>query len=1151
MKTASFVHLHVHSEYSLLESAARIWPLVHRAKELGMEALAVTDSSAMYGAIPFYKACKAEGIKPILGTQLQIKDETKEDGQVHGQKGFSLILLAETLEGYRNIMRLLSRAHAEGVYHPVLAKEALHGCTEGIIALSGAQDGEIGSLLRAGKMDKAKEVAEEYRALFGSEHFFLEIQDHLLEEQRLVNQRTVDLSRATGIPLVATNNVRYLREEDADILDILLCIGEGKKIDDTERTYQTKEYYLKSAEEMSERFIFLPEAIENTVRIARRCQVELPLGETILPRFPLPDGQTAEEYLQKVCEDGLRLRYGNDANEEVRERLAYELSVINRMGFADYFLIVWDFIRYARERGIAVGPGRGSAAGSLVAYVLQITNIDPVKYNLLFERFLNPERISMPDIDVDFSYERRDEVINYVVKKYGADRVAQIITFGTMAARAAVRDVGRALDIPLRDVDRIAKLIPAEPGITLDRALKRSKALCQAVTNNPQTKKLIELARAVEGLPRHVSTHAAGVVISRDPLTEHVPLQQGHDGHALTQYTMEALEDVGLLKMDFLGLKNLTLLEQAIRLIKEQEGISIDLAAIPLDDTRTYRMLAEADTAGVFQLESGGMRRVLREVKPSKFEDIVAVLALFRPGPMEFISDFVAAKHGRREVTYLHPVLEPILKETYGFILYQEQIMQIASKVAGFTLGEADILRRAVSKKKRELLQEQRKKFVDGALKQGYDDKLANQLYDMIVRFADYGFNRSHSAAYAMIAYHMAYIKANHPVAFFAALLTMAQGNMDKVAEYVDECKKRSIPVLGPDVNRSETDFTVEDGSIRFGLGAIKNVGVQAIRRILEERAKRPFVDLADFCMRVDQRVCNRRVLEALIKSGAMDSFPGHRAALLAALDRVIEWAQRARRKEEEQIGFLVKPEQHNEEVLMVPDVSINTPEFGYEEKLLQEKELLGLYISGHPLDEYREVCEHFSFLPLHRLKEKREKQPVRLAGMVCAVRNITTRQGQPMAFVQLEDQTSRVEMVVFPGVYHHAMPLLQRGKLLAVEGKANRQGNEVKCIAERIKELTEIAYTFTHSDIPREAFESPPMVFIKIEEAVESDVVKLQNLQQILRAERGMSPVILYYAGKRHSVQLTEEYNITPKSDTIRKIEKIIGEGMVIIKKR
>ncbi|MBN6188004.1 DNA polymerase III subunit alpha [Aneurinibacillus sp. BA2021] len=1143
METGSFVHLHVHSEYSLLESTARIRPLVRRAKELGMGALALTDSSAMYGILPFYKACREEGIQPILGCQLQVADRPADGEWGREETGSTLVLLAETMQGYRNIMRLLSRAHLAGTHRPLLAREELDGSTEGIIALSGAGDGDVGRLLAEGRMEEAIERAQSYCTLFGKENFFLEIQDHLLEEQKLLNQRMTDISRITGIPLVATNNVRYLYEEDAPVLDVLRCIDEGKTMEDPDRpAYPTNQYYLKNAEEMNELFIFLPEAVENTVRIAQRCSVELTLGESILPAFPLPEGRHADEYLREVCEEGLRIRYGASADPAVHERLAYELDVISRMGFADYFLIVWDFIRYAREQDIAVGPGRGSAAGSLVAYVLQITNIDPVAHKLLFERFLNPERISMPDIDVDFSYERRDEVIQYVVNKYGKDRVAQIITFGTMAARAAVRDVGRALNIPLAAVDRIAKLIPSELGITLERALQKSRALRQAVEEHPQAARLIELAQAVEGLPRHASTHAAGVVISRDPLTEYVPLQQGHDGHALTQYAMEALEEVGLLKMDFLGLKNLTLLEQAIRAVREQENISLDLSGLPLDDERTYRMLSEADTAGVFQLESPGMRHVLREVKPSTFEDIVAVLALFRPGPMEFIPDFAKAKHGKKEVTYLHPVLEPILKETYGFILYQEQIMQIASAVAGFTLGEADILRRAVSKKKRELLQEQREKFVAGAIAQGYGDELANQLYDMIVRFADYGFNRSHSAAYAMIAYYMAYLKANHPVAFLAALLTMAQGSTEKVAEYVEECKRRSIPVLGPDVNRSTVDFAVENGSIRFGLAAIKNVGVQAIRRILEEREKRPFDSLADFCRRIDPRICNRRVLEALIKSGAMDVFSGNRAALLEGLDAALEWAQRMRRRDEgEQMDFLTG---ENASVEQMPSLPLECPDFEQKEKLLQEKELLGLYLSGHPLDAYRTVCEHFSFLPLRQLGEMKNRQAVRLAGMVVGVRSITTRNGQPMAFVQLEDRTSRVEVVVFPGVYHRAADLLVKGALLAVEGKADRKDEDVKCIADQIQEVAAL-------EIPSAAAELAPPVFIKIEAELEADAARLQYLQRTLREAPGYSPVILYYASTRQSVQLAAEYNIKAEDEIIRNIEKVVGKGLVIIKKQ
>jgi DNA polymerase III subunit alpha len=749
----------------------------------------------------------------------------------------------------------------------------------------------------------------------------------------------------------------------------------------------------------------------------------------------------------------------------------------------------------------------------------------------------------MPDIDVDFSYDRRDEVIAYVVNKYGTDRVAQIITFGTMAARAAVRDVGRVLGVSPQIVDRVAKMIPSEPGITLEKAVRKNTQLQQAVEENPQVEKLMQLARAVEGLPRHASTHAAGVIISREPLTHYVPLQQGHENHALTQYSMESLEDVGLLKMDFLGLRNLTLLEYAVRMIEEQEGKRIDLSRLPLDDERTYRMLADADTSGVFQLESSGMRHVLREVRPSGFEDIVAVLALFRPGPMEFIPEFAATKHGKKQITYLHPVLEPILKDTYGFILYQEQIMQIASSVAGFTLGEADILRRAVSKKKKELLQEQRDKFIAGSLRQGYDKNLSNRLYDLIVRFADYGFNRSHSAAYGLIAYQMAYLKANHPVSFMASLLAISQGSIDKTAEYVEECKRRSIPVLPPDVNCSSVHFTVEGDSIRFGLGAIKNVGIQAVRAIVEERRRKPFKDLYDFCLRIDQRICNKRVLEALVLSGAMDSFPGHRAAFLAGLDEALSWSQKMRReKEQSQLGLFGE---NQEGANSAPVLSSAVQPFQQKEMLEQERELLGFHLSGHPMDEYAQVCRHPSVTPLHRLGEMKDKQDVRLIGMVSAVRSISTKKGQPMAFVQLEDKMSNAEIVVFPGVYGQAAHLLKKGRLLVIEGKADCQGEDVKCIADRIKDINEL------KPLPVEegSSDSRRNVFIKIEKRIEENSRQLGVLQNILLRAPGVCPVILYYASKKQYVRLSADHSIEPNAEMVRKIEEIVGSGQIIVK--
>jgi DNA polymerase III subunit alpha len=1154
----SFVHLRVYSEYSLLESAARIEPLVKRAKGMGMTALALTDKSVMYGAIPFYQACRREGIKPVLGLEISVTNApslvrvpTREEAI------FQLVLLAETLEGYRNLMRLASAAQLDGGdYRPRVTKEHLRRYAKGLIALSAAGDGEIGRLLLDGREEEARLAAAKFVEIYGRDSFFLEIQDHLLEDQKLLNQRMASLGRAAGISLAATNSVRYVDREQSETYEVLLCIGQGKTIDDPERERpKTREYSFKSPSEMSDLFAFTPEAIQNTVRIAERCTVELPLGSPILPRFPIKE-KRADEYLRERCYDGLKSRYGEQISAAHEERLDYELGVIERMGFSDYFLIVWDFICYAREKGIAVGPGRGSAAGSLVAYVLYITDIDPLKYKLLFERFLNPERISMPDIDIDFSYDRRDEVIAYVVNKYGTDRVAQIITFGTMAARAAIRDVGRVLNMAPAVVGRIAKLIPAEPGMTLDKAVKKSAELRQILEQNMQAEKLFRLARAVEGMPRHASTHAAGIVISRDSLTEHVPLQEGHDGHSLTQYSMEQLEEIGLLKMDFLGLRNLTLLEHAVELVLEQEGKQISLQDIPLDDAPTYRLLSEADTTGVFQLESGGMRHVLRIVKPSIFEDIVAVLALFRPGPMEFIPDFAAAKHGKRRVEYLHPILEPILKDTYGYILYQEQIMQIASAVAGFTLGEADILRRAVSKKKKELLAEQREKFVAGCLNQGHDEALGNQLYDWIVRFADYGFNRSHSAAYGVLSYRMAYIKANHPLSFMAALLTMVMGSADKTAEYVEECRRKSIAVLAPDINKSQVAFTVENGAIRFGLGAVKNVGVQAVRHLIEERKNGPFTSLPDMCLRIDARVVNRRVLESLILCGALDSLPGHRAAFLASLDQLTDWAGRVKKEKAENQIVLFQGESKN---ALPPEIMGFLTPYTKGELLEQERELLGMYLSGHPLEPYTGLLEHPSITPIHLVRESKQNQAIRIAGLIAEAKRITTKKGEPMAFLTLEDKHARIEVVAFPRVFESGMALIKKDKFVIIEGRVDRQNgeNDIKFIANRLFDgdgegMPHTSMKQQTSPVPDTVSKNPEqVVYIKVERELEEDVDGLTELKGILLQTEGNSPVMLYYAASKRTVQLKEDYCISPNGEIVRKIEKIVGSGGIIIKNR
>ncbi|MFC5647609.1 DNA polymerase III subunit alpha, partial [Paenibacillus solisilvae] len=1056
-----FVHLHVHSEFSLLDGAVRIRDLVARASEHGMKALALTDHGVMYGAVPFYKACLERGIQPIIGCEVYFTTGSRFDkGARKDNPTYHLILLAKNETGYRNLMKLSSIGHLEGFhYKPRIDLESLEAHAEGLICLSSCLGSEIAQHLLHDKAEEARAAALRYRRMFGDD-FYLELQDHGLLEQKKVLIGTIALSRETGIPLVATNDVHYLEPADADMQDVLISIGTGKTIEDDDRMkMMSDQMYLKSGEEMELLFRQAPEAVSRTAEIAAKCTLELTFGRALLPSFgPIPAGMTSAAYLNALCHEGLEARYAGSPEwtadpslrERTIERLVYELSVIEKMGFSDYFLIVWDFIRFAHEQGIRTGPGRGSSAGSLVAYTLNITDVDPIKYKLLFERFLNPERISMPDIDIDFNDERRDEVISYVSAKYGEEHVAQIITFGTMAAKAAVRDVGRAMAVPFAEVDRAAKLIPNQLGITLEEALRTSAELREATERQPKTGALLRMAMKVEGMARHASTHAAGVVISGEPLTHYVPLQAGGENTALTQYSMENLEAVGLLKMDFLGLRTLSILERALNWVKRQHGITVDFRYIPDDDKATYDMLTRGDTTGIFQLESTGVRRVLRDLKPTGFEDIVSVVALYRPGPMEFIPKYIQGKHGAVEIEYPHPSLEPILADTYGIIVYQEQIMQIASAMAGFSLGEADLLRRAVSKKKREVLDEQRAHFVQGSIEQGYTAAEANRVYDMIVRFADYGFPRAHAAAYGVLAFQTAWLKANHPVPFMASMLASVTGNQRKTAEYVDECRRMGIHVLPPDVNESDVTFTPVGEAIRFGLAAIKNVGAQAIESMLRERAERPFESLLDLCRRVDLRVVNKRVLESLIQAGACDNLAQHRAQLVAVLDETVEAALKWRKEREElQIELFGFDEVRNWDIEM-PQVQ----PFTTGQLLALERELIGLYLSGHPLDDYESLLES---LPLDRivdLAEAPEGGNALVAGMVVSLKPFTTRKGQAMAFLEVEDRILRVEAVSFPTSWKRHAALLSPGSLVILQATVQHQDDDFKLLVEDVVPL-------------------------------------------------------------------------------------------------
>jgi len=1091
-----FVHLHVHSEYSLLDGAARIRGLAERAAELGMDSLALTDHGVMYGAIPFYKACRDNGIRPIIGCEVYMTAGSRFDKGTRKENPiYHLILLAKNETGYRNLMKLVTIGQLEGLhYKPRIDMEALAEHAEGLVCLSSCLGGEVPQHLLHGRPEEAKAAALRYKAIFGGD-YYIELQDHGLIEQKKVMPELIALAREIGVKLAATNDAHYLRPEDAAMQDVLICIGTGKTVDDEDRLkIASDQLYLKSGDEMAALFRHVPEAIANTAEIADKCRLELTLGRAALPTFrPVPAGMTSAGYLAELCGNGLDTRYEGAPSETAKERLQYELAVIDRMGYSDYFLIVWDFIRFAHERGIRTGPGRGSSAGSLVAYVLRITDVDPLKYKLLFERFLNPERISMPDIDIDFNDERRDEVIAYVSAKYGEEHVAQIITFGTMAARAAVRDVGRAMNVPFGEVDRAAKLIPNQLGITLEEALRTTAELRDACERQPRTDALLKMAMKVEGMPRHASTHAAGVVISQEPLTHYVPLQAGTERTALTQYSMEHLEAVGLLKMDFLGLRTLSIVERTLQWVKELYGRDIDFRHIRDDDPLTYEMLGRGETTGIFQLESTGVRRVLKEMKPSAFEDIVSVLALYRPGPMEFIPKYIQGKHGLIEVEYPHPSLEPILSDTYGIIVYQEQIMQIASAMAGFSLGEADLLRRAVSKKKREVLDEERAHFVAGSLKQGYSDADANRVYDMIVRFADYGFPRAHAAAYGVLAFQTAYLKAHYPVPFMASMLASVTGNQRKTAEYVDECRRMGIDVLPPDVNESGVTFTPvrsgaeasavpeaeggigrerltgesraldsgsegrtsdgekpSAGAIRFGLASVKNVGTQAIDSIMKERAGRPYDSLTDMCRRVDLRVVNKRVTESLVMAGAADSLPGHRAQLLGALDEIVEAAAKWRKDREElQIDLFGFEEVINWEVEL-PDVK----PFTTAQKLELERELLGLYLSGHPIDAIEEALAPHGVDRLVELADQPDGAMAVFPVMVVSVKPMTTRKGQPMAFLEVEDRIMRVEAVAFPAIWKRHADKLPKGGLALVLAAVQHQDDDFKLLLEDVVPL-------------------------------------------------------------------------------------------------
>lgn len=1072
---AGFVHLHVHTEYSLLDGANRIHDLISRAAELEMDSIAITDHGVMYGVVDFYKTAVKKCIKPILGCEVYTAKRSRFDKQPgrDADQGH-LVLLARDNEGYRNLMKIVSAGFTEGFYYkPRIDMEVLRKYSKGITALSACLSGDVPRAILEGSYIRAREKALELNDIFGQGFFYLELQNNGMEEQNLVNQNLIKLSKETGIPLVATNDAHYLRRSDARAHEVLLCIQTGRKITDEDRMkFNSDEFYIKSPEEMAQAFRNVPEAIENTVRIAESCNVELDFNQLHLPKFDVPAGSEPFEYLCSLCEDGLKWRYEAEAaNPEYRRRLDYELSVIKQMGYVDYFLIVWDFIKYARDNGIRVGPGRGSAAGSLVAYSLGITSIDPMRYNLLFERFLNPERVTMPDIDIDFCYERRQEVIDYVVRKYGKDRVAQIITFGTMAARAVIRDVGRALDIPYAEVDQIAKMIPFQIGMNIDKALEINPELRSRYDEDEKAAELIDTAKLLEGMPRHASTHAAGVVISKEPVTEYVPLQK-NDESVTTQFTMGLLEELGLLKMDFLGLRTLTVIRDAADLIYKNHGSRIDIDKLDMDDPAVFTLIGEGKTSGIFQLESAGMTQFMKELQPASLEDVIAGISLYRPGPMDSIPKYIRNKNNPEEITYEHPLLEDILDVTYGCMVYQEQVMQIVRDLAGYSYGRSDLVRRAMSKKKHDVMLKERENFihgivdetgniiVKGAVRNGVDERTANRIFDQMMDFASYAFNKSHAAAYAVVAYQTAWLKLYYPVEFMAASLNSFLGSSSKVSYYVHECKQAGIEVLPPDVNESDIRFTVVNGKIRFGMAAVKNVGENAVRELIQERSEGgPFTSFGDFCERIGGRDFNKRCVESLIKCGAFDSLGVYRSRMMAVYERLLDSAQQNKKsKVEGQLSLFEFP--GRAQTIKLEEHYPELKEFSAKMLLAMEKEMLGLYVSGHPLKEFEEEILEQATINSSDLnaagieeaggsmaeagsKSISDGIMVTVGGIITEIKAKTTKSNNLMAFVTIEDLYGSMEVIVFPAVLKRFKELLVNENAVFIDGRISIKEEE------------------------------------------------------------------------------------------------------------
>ncbi|MBS5785743.1 MAG: DNA polymerase III subunit alpha [Clostridia bacterium] len=1159
---SDFVHLHIHSEFSLLDGANRIKDLPVRAKELGMKAMAITDHGVMYGVIDFYKACKKEGIKPIIGCEVYVASRTRFDKEAQDKKYYHLILLAKNNKGYQNLSKLVSLGFTEGYYYkPRIDLEILEKYHEGIICLSGCLAGAVSQAILNGNIEEAENVAKWHHNVFG-EDYYLEIQNNGVKEQVMVNQKIIQIARRLNIPIVATNDAHYLKKEDAYNHEVLLCIQTGKRITDEDRMrFETDELYVKSPEEMSEYFKNFPDAIENTVKIAEKCNVEFEFGHTILPNYDVPEEYaTHYDYFKKLCDDGIKKRYGENPSQEILDRAAYELKIISQMGYVDYYLIVWDYINYAKSVGIPVGPGRGSGAGSILAYAIGITDIDPMKYNLLFERFLNPERISMPDFDVDFCYERRGEVIDYVERKYGKDHVSQIITFGTMSARMVIRDVGRALDMPYAECDKLAKMIPNELHITIKKAMEQNKELRDLYESDDEIHKMLDIAMALEGMPRQASTHACGIVITKEPVDTYVPLYV-RDGQISTQFIMTTLEELGLLKMDFLGLRTLTVIQDAIDLVKENRGIDVEFDK-DMNDPKVYKLWQNGESIGIFQFESQGMTNFMKELKPDCLEDIIAGVSLYRPGPMDQIPRYISNKKNPDNAEYTHPSLIPILNVTYGCMVYQEQVMQIVRDLAGYSLGRADLVRRAMGKKKLDVMAKEREYFIHGqadengnvvikgCIRNGIDEASANKIFDEMAEFAKYAFNKSHAAAYAVVSYRTAYLKAYYPEEFMAATLNSFLGNLDKIPMYIDECKRLNIDILKPDINKSFTKFTVDNGKIRFGLGSVKNVGIAAVNAIVKEREENGnYESFTDFCERMKNEAVNKKCIESLIRAGAFDQFEQTRATLLASFESILDTIQDTSRKSfagQVTMFDLAAPEDNVNEL----KYSFNEQkEFSEKDLLSMEKEMLGIYISGHPLEKLREQIEretNVNSMKLNELanlqstvldegefiarkNEYKDGQFVKYAGIITNVKKKYTKNNTIMAFVTVEDLYGTVEIIVFENCYQEASKYLVEESIVMVEGRLSiREDDEPKIVARTIKPFGD---------------NTQKILTIDINGMDELQKDKLRGLIRFFHGERNNMPV-----------QIMEDGDIKPcggiylTDEILKEFEETVGKERIEI---